>query len=218
MEPTRGTENRDIKTNYYLSNTGYFDEQFINKIIHKTHRPSIYNSTSKIMKRISDVTNFPSVAYSLSEMGPQEIFRDFKYLPYQNTLNEDLNSYIHNLGISFMVGLGRGIDEYNTGVYEMPSNLPNYRVMVICFRYKDDGPHEDPRMKHGYLQIAIFFPRDVLELLPSFSSIEDQVLDLVKLHLSDQDISDYKISGIKHNVLNFVSKIIADKFNLLEVI
>ncbi|MHA2253251.1 MAG: hypothetical protein ACXAD7_23010 [Candidatus Kariarchaeaceae archaeon] len=194
----------DIKTNYYLSSDEYYNDLFLSKIIDTNNNSSF----GPAVKKLYDYSNFPAIAYSISEMGPKELYRDFNKLPlYSTEKDEELDAFLLNLGVQIMVGLARG-HSYNEGVFELPANIPEHRIMAICVRYKNNDAVEDQRLVHGYLQLGIFMPRDVLRFLPSFSSFEDEILTIVKSHLTQGKFREEHIGSIKYSVMRLLEFII----------
>jgi hypothetical protein len=190
----------ELKANSYLANDGYFDERFLSRIHHKGLKSDA--DRTKILETLFDHSNFPTVAFAMAELGPVEIYRDFSAFPFETNLDQETSIFLQNLGVSFMVGLARG-HTYNIGVFEMPSTLPDHRVMVICFKQ-----NSLTRQLDDYIQIGIFIPKKVLEYIPSFSSFEHIVLKIVNLQFGDSGFSDTRFSGTKQRVLLFLSEIV----------
>ncbi|MHA2168802.1 MAG: hypothetical protein ACXAB7_02715 [Candidatus Kariarchaeaceae archaeon] len=190
----------ELKANSYLAYDGYFDEGFLSRIHHKGSKSD--SDRSAILSLLYDHSNFPTVAFVMADLGPEEIYCDFSTFPFETDLDQEITTFLQNLGVSFMVGLARG-HTYNVGVFEMPSTLPNYRVMVICFKQPSFTREQD-----DYIQIGIFIPKAVLEYIPSFSSFEDIILKIVKLQFGDSEFSDTRFSGTKQRILLFLSEIV----------
>ncbi|MHA2030631.1 MAG: hypothetical protein ACW99Q_14685 [Candidatus Kariarchaeaceae archaeon] len=138
---------------------------------------------------------FPMIQFVMSERGPEVAVKDFEVLPKKLRSINNINELFQKLAVNYIFAIGDG-QIYNEGVFEVPAGiLEVYRIMLICFRYENPNYGNDPRLKSGYSQLAMFIPKSLLLSLPNFYSLEKQILKFIKKQKSfEWDSEDLKNS------------------------
>jgi hypothetical protein len=141
---------------------------------------------------------FPMIQFKMTERGPEVAVKDFDVLPKKFRSINNLNELFQKLAVNYIFAIGGG-EIYNEGVFEVPAGaLKVYRIMLICYKYENPNYGNDPRLKKGYSQLAMFIPKNLLLSLPNFYSLEKRISKLIKKQKSfEWDIEDLKLAKIR---------------------
>ncbi|MHA2171480.1 MAG: hypothetical protein ACXAB7_16455 [Candidatus Kariarchaeaceae archaeon] len=162
---------------------------------------------SEIFDIFSDPNQFPLVLFNIDEYGPGVGFRDFQLLPYADLIDENLETYLVNLAISYISAMGHG-HNYLEGVYDLPAGkLKNYRLLLVSFYL--GSPLNDTYNFNNYYQIGIFVPTPLAQIMPSLATIESVILTNIKRRLEGSFfLTVDKLQQIKKEILTILTFVI----------
>ncbi|MFQ5977448.1 MAG: response regulator [Candidatus Heimdallarchaeota archaeon] len=153
---------------------------------------------------------FPIVLFKLGKTGTDVLLKDFDQFP--EPLEVPLANFLTKLGIHIGISIGQG-HLYHEGLFQLPAgSSKNFQVLVYTFRLKDKLAH-DPRMKVGFFQFCLFFPKHLVTLFPPLAIMEKEFKEQHSGFNSAEDLNYESFLEIKNKIIAYLSKSFLQRYD-----
>jgi len=182
--------------NYYVVKDEGFESDLVVALRNADHQIRTRRNLERMISNIFDQSLYPMMVLKASDVGIEEVFRDFDHFP-ENLSNEDI--FIEKIGLSLLVGIGQGA-EYHTGIYQFPAaQSKSYSLIDFAFQLIDESA-TDPRLKTGYFHLVLFIPNSVKTLFPPINELESFYHDLTSTLNTASDLTGQHLAILKSDL------------------
>ena len=189
---TKGADSYLCKDKFFSSDLIVSFQSIIKKI-------QLNRENKAFKKAIFNPENFPMVLFQLSNIGVESSFQDFDIFP--EPFEYSTEEFVLNLGISFVMLLGRG-DEYHEGCFTFPIGTSKFYDAFLFVFTLPNAEAKDIRLRTGYYQLCLFVQKSFCSFFPSTDQLTP-FIDVIKSHFDDaRDLSTDKLEDIKLFILD----------------
>lgn len=198
----------DIKTafltlengaNNYVCKGESFVSDLLSAIRNSIFKIQLLRQLKKLRDTVFQESNFPFIVYEISEEGITETFRDFVDFPER--IDESTEEFLVNIGISYMVLLGRG-EKYNEGVFVFPATRSKFYDIMLISVTMNNPKAKDHRLKVGYFQFCLFIPKMFMNLFPSLTVMQEYIKMTKEYFVDSNNFNKEKLLVFKDHLID----------------